>query len=117
MRIAVLASGRGSNLLAILDAVARSAFLELVPPEGALYAFPGVDPGRLPGFDDEALALELLEREHIILVPGSSFNIAERNRFRVTMLPEPAVLADAFARIERQLARCAETGSAQRRVA
>lgn len=102
---------------AIIDAVARSRFLELVPPEGALYAFPGIDPQRLPGFDDEAFALELLEHEHIILVPGSSFNIAERNRLRVTMLPEPAVLADAFARIERQLARCAETGAARRRVA
>ena len=65
----------------------------------------------------QAFALELLEHEHIILVPGSSFNIAERNRFRVTMLPEPAVLADAFARIERQLERCAESGAAQRRVA
>ncbi len=100
---------------AILDGVARSAFLQLVPPQGALYAFPGVDSARLPGFDDEAFALDLLEREHMILVPGSSFNIAARNHFRVTMLPEPAVLQDAFARIERQLERSAE--GAARRVA
>src|SRR5690606_37155821 len=52
---------------AIVDAVARNAFLDLVPPEGALYAFPGVDPQRLPDFDDEAFALELLEHEHITL--------------------------------------------------
>jgi alanine-synthesizing transaminase len=102
---------------AIIDAVAASEFLELVPPAGALYAFPGVDAERLPAFDDEAFALDLLEREHIILVPGSSFNIGARNRFRVTMLPEPDVLADAFARIERELARCAESGAATRRVA
>lgn len=102
---------------AILDAVAASEFLQLVPPAGALYAFPGIDAERLPAFDDEAFALDLLEREHIILVPGSSFNIAARNRFRVTMLPEPGVLADAFARIERELGRCAESGAATRRVA
>ena len=102
---------------AILDAVARSAFLELVPPEGALYAFPGVDPERLPGFDDEAFALSLLEHENIILVPGSSFNIAARNHFRVTMLPQPAVLDTVFAAIERELVRTAEKAGATRRVA
>ncbi len=102
---------------AIMKGVARSEFLHMVPPQGALYAFPGIDVERLPGFDDEAFALDLLENEHIILVPGSSFNVAARNHFRVTMLPEPDVLEDAFARIERQLARTAETAGVERRVA
>lgn len=100
---------------AILDAVAASSFLRVVPPGGALYAFPGVDPERLPDFDDAAFALDLLEAENILLVPGSSFNIAGRNHFRVTLLPEPAQVADAFARIERQLERHAE--GLRRRVA
>jgi len=102
---------------AICDGVARSEFLRMVTPQAALYAFPGVDTERLPGFDDEAFALDLLEHEHVILVPGSSFNIAARNHFRVTMLPEPAVLADVFVRIERTLARLAESVGANRRVA
>ncbi|HEY0178699.1 MAG TPA: aminotransferase class I/II-fold pyridoxal phosphate-dependent enzyme [Dokdonella sp.] len=102
---------------AVVDGVARSRFLTMVPPRGALYAFPGVDPARLPGFDDEAFALELLERESVLLVPGSSFNIAERNRFRVTLLPEPAVVEDVFARIERVLLRIADAPHAKRRVA
>jgi alanine-synthesizing transaminase len=102
---------------AIIDAVARSEFLQLVTPMGALYAFPSVDPERLPEFDDATFALDLLEHEHIILVPGSSFNIAARNHFRLTLLPEPAVLADALARIDRQLQRNAERSDAQRRVA
>ena len=89
----------------------------LVAPQGALYAFPGVDTGRLPGFDDATFALDLLEHEQIILVPGSSFNIAARNHFRLTLLPEPAMLADALARIERQLERTAERTDAKRRVA
>jgi alanine-synthesizing transaminase len=97
---------------AVVDAVARSEFLTLVPPQGALYAFPGVDPARLPAFDDAAFALELLEQEQVLLVPGSSFNIAATNHFRVTLLPEAAVLADAFARIERTLAR--QAGAARR---
>lgn len=101
----------------IRNGVARSEFLKMVTPQAALYAFPGVDPQRLPGFDDEAFALGLLERENIILVPGSSFNIAARNHFRVTMLPEPAVLDAAFAAIERELARTAEKAGAKRRVA
>ncbi|MBC6942248.1 MAG: aminotransferase class I/II-fold pyridoxal phosphate-dependent enzyme [Xanthomonadales bacterium] len=99
----------------VCAAVARSAFLRVVAPQGALYAFPSIDPQRLPEFDDARFALDLLESERILLVPGSSFNIAARNHFRVTLLPEPAVLEDAFARIERQLQRCA--AEATRRVA
>jgi alanine-synthesizing transaminase len=102
---------------AVIDAVARSGFLRMVAPQGALYAFPRVDHERLPAFDDTEFALDLLENEHIILVPGSSFNIAARNHFRLTLLPEPAVLADALARIERQLERTAERTDGKRRVA
>lgn len=90
---------------AVLDAVARSAFLDVVAPAGALYAFPGVAVDRLPDFDDDVFALDLLEHEHVLVVPGSGFNIAERNRFRVTLLPPAEVVADVFARIERTLER------------
>ncbi len=89
----------------VIDACARSAGLRLVSPDGALYAFPGVDPDTCPGFDDHAFALELLEREGVLLVPGSSFNVAYRNHLRLTLLPEAAVMAEVFARIERTLAR------------
>ncbi|MET0225048.1 MAG: aminotransferase class I/II-fold pyridoxal phosphate-dependent enzyme [Dokdonella sp.] len=102
---------------AICNGVARSEFLTIVQPHAALYAFPGVDPQRLPGFDDESFALSLLEHEHINLVPGSSFNIAARNQLRGTMLPAPAVLDDVFVRIERELVRAAEKAGAKRRVA
>ncbi|MEO5622019.1 MAG: aminotransferase class I/II-fold pyridoxal phosphate-dependent enzyme [Dokdonella sp.] len=102
---------------AVCAGVARSEFLSLVAPMGALYAFPSVDPACLPGFDDETFALDLLEHEHVILVPGSSFNMAARNHFRVTLLPEPAVIEDVFARLERALLRCAESAPSRRRVA
>jgi alanine-synthesizing transaminase len=88
---------------AIIDAVARSNYLTLTTPRGALYAFVGVDANKLPGFDDRQFALDLLEHKHVLVAPGTSFNVPYNTHFRVTNLPEPAVLADVFARIEELL--------------
>jgi alanine-synthesizing transaminase len=88
---------------AIVDAVARSKFLTLTPPMGALYAFVGVDAKKLPGFDDRRFAMDLLEHKHVLVAPGTSFNVPYNTHFRVTNLPEPAVLADVFERIEELL--------------
>jgi alanine-synthesizing transaminase len=88
---------------AIVDAVARSRYLTLTPPRGALYAFVGVDTQRLPGFDDRRFAMDLLEHKHVLVAPGSSFNVAYNTHFRVTNLPEPEVLADVFGRMEELL--------------
>jgi len=85
---------------AVIDAVERSAYMELIAPMGAMYAFPSVRADVLPDFDDHRFASELLEQKHILIVPGSSFNIAERNHFRITLLPEAEELASAFARME-----------------
>ena len=68
-----------------------------------MYAFVGVDTGRLPGFDDQAFALELLENEHVLVAPGSSFNVDYANRFRVTILPDTDTLGEVFARMNRVL--------------
>jgi alanine-synthesizing transaminase len=88
---------------AIVDAVARSKYLTLTPPRGALYAFVGVDTRRLPGFDDRRFAMDLLEHKHVLVAPGTSFNVAYNTHFRVTNLPEPGVLADVFSRMEELL--------------
>ncbi|TAN05426.1 MAG: aminotransferase class I/II-fold pyridoxal phosphate-dependent enzyme [Rhodanobacteraceae bacterium] len=93
---------------AVVEGAARSRFLECVTPRGALYAFPSVRADVLPDFDDNAFALRLLEEEHALVVPGSSFNLKDSRHFRITLLPEPAQLADVFARIERVLARMEE---------
>ena len=56
---------------------------------------------RLPGgFDDQRFALDLLERKHVLVAPGSSFNVPYRDHFRVTLLPDSEQMADVFARIE-----------------
>ena len=102
---------------AIIEACAQSRFLELVAPQGALYAFPGVSPAVLPNFDDQAFALNLLEQESVLVVPGTGFNFAARNHFRITLLPQAAQLRDVFARIERTLERMASSGVQERHVA
>ena len=61
--------------------------------------------------------LDLLEHEHVLLVPGSSFNVPYRNRFRVTLLPDAAMLREAFVRIGRALDRAADRAGVSRHVA
>ena len=95
----------------LLDFVAQSEYLDLVAPDGALYAFPGINLGRLPAFDDHQFALDLLEQEQVLVVPGSSFNLACRNHLRLTLLPEAEVMGDVLIRIERQLRRLEQAGA------
>ena len=88
---------------AILDGVARSKYLRLSRPMGALYSFVEVRGDVLPDFDDQEFALELLESKHVLVAPGVSFNYPKRNFFRITNLPEPQVLATVFPRMEELL--------------
>jgi alanine-synthesizing transaminase len=85
---------------AVIEGVARSRYLRLQPPQGAMYAFPGVDPERLPAFHDRRFALELLEKKHVLIAPGSSFNVPYRDHFRITTLPDERQMAVVFERIE-----------------
>jgi alanine-synthesizing transaminase len=93
---------------AILTAIRASRFLYLHPPEGAMYAFVGVLTRELPDFDDQRFALDLLEQKHVLVAPGVSFNIPYRTHFRITNLPQPAVLGEVFARIESLLSAYAQ---------
>ncbi|MFP7722350.1 aminotransferase class I/II-fold pyridoxal phosphate-dependent enzyme [Lysobacter sp. A3-1-A15] len=95
---------------AVIASVAQSAHLSLVAPAGALYAFPSVVGAAAAGFDDHAFALELLETQDVLVVPGSSFNVPWRDHFRVTLLPEPDQLREVFQRIDRVLQRRVDAG-------
>jgi alanine-synthesizing transaminase len=90
---------------AAIECCETSRFLDLVAPAGALYAFPSFRRELLPHLDDHRFALELLEQEHVLIVPGSSFNVRYRNHFRITLLPEADTLREVFTRIEGALAR------------
>ncbi|MGO1072461.1 pyridoxal phosphate-dependent aminotransferase [Lysobacter sp. CA199] len=102
---------------AVIDAVQASEHLDLVVPAGALYAFPAVTGAAAQGFDDHKFALELLETEDVLVVPGSSFNVPYRNHFRVTLLPQPSDVREVFGRIERVLDRYAARSQGQRAAA
>jgi alanine-synthesizing transaminase len=88
---------------AILDGVAKSKYLEVSAPRGAIYAFIGVKSGVLPGFVDQQFAMDLLEHKHVLLAPGTSFNTPYKTHFRITTLPTAEVLEDVFARVEELL--------------
>lgn len=93
---------------AVIEACEASEHLDLVAPAGALYAFPAVVGDAARGFDDHNFALDLMETEGVLVVPGSSFNVPYRHHFRVTLLPEAATMREVFARIDRALSRRAE---------
>ncbi len=93
---------------AILEACDKSKYMTANAPKGAMYAFVRVDDKKIPGFDDQEFALRLLERERVLIAPGSSFNVPYRNHFRITLLPDARQMADVFARIERVLEEYAE---------
>jgi alanine-synthesizing transaminase len=88
---------------AILEGVAKSKYLQVHAPRGAIYAFIGVKDGALPAFDDQQFAMDLLEYKHVLLAPGTSFNAHYNTHFRITNLPRPEVLADVFRRMEELL--------------
>ena len=85
---------------AIIDRVAASEYLSVQAPMGAMYAFVRLDPRFEGKLDDQAFALELLEKHHVLVAPGSSFNTIYTDHFRVTTLPDTDALDIVFDRIE-----------------
>ena len=85
---------------AVIDGVNNSKFMSLVEPDGAMYAFPAIDTSLFSSFDDQAFAMELLEKKHVLIAPGSSFNVPYRNHFRLTTLPTDRKMQTVFERME-----------------
>jgi len=102
---------------AIIECVNRSKYLRLKAPQGAMYSFVEVRSDVLPQFDDQRFAMELLEQKHVLVAPGVSFNVPYRNHFRITNLPEAAVLTQVFERIEELLDGGVESNQGQARTA
>jgi hypothetical protein len=86
---------------AILDRVRENfAWLaasgaDVLPAEGGWYAVL-----RLPdGFVDDALALDLLARNDVVVHPGYFYDFAEPSFAVVSLLPEPAILREGITRL------------------
>ncbi|AHW64236.1 Aspartate aminotransferase [Corynebacterium glyciniphilum AJ 3170] len=92
--------GRLARQRDVVDtALNRMDGVSCVTPRGALYAFPRLDPGVHDIRDDERLVMDLLEREHILLVHGTGFNWPTPDHLRIVLLPEEKVLATAMERM------------------
>jgi alanine-synthesizing transaminase len=70
-----------------------------VKPQGAIYLFPRLDPEVFAISDDVALVLDILEREKILLVQGSAFNIKDKQHLRIVFLPREDELRQAIGQI------------------
>jgi len=88
---------------AIIDGVNNSKFMSLCEPDGAMYAFPAINTELFETFDDQKFAMELLEKQHVLIAPGSSFNVPYRNHFRLTTLPTGRKMRTVFERMEEVL--------------
>jgi alanine-synthesizing transaminase len=62
-----------------------------------------VDTSKRPDFSDQKFALDLLERKHVLVAPGTSFNVPYRDHFRITLLPDEETMAQVFGRMEELL--------------
>ena len=74
-----------------------------VKPTGAIYTFPRLDPNVHPVKNDVKFVLDLLEREKILLVQGSGFNIKDTQHFRLVFLPRVDELQIAMGKLARFL--------------
>lgn len=88
---------------AVTDAVAQSRYLSVQQPQGAMYAFIRLGESLTGKLDDRTFALELLEKKHVLVAPGSSFNTPYSDHFRITTLPDPEQINDVFTRIDELL--------------
>jgi alanine-synthesizing transaminase len=95
---------------ALLAAVASSEYLSLVKPMGAMYGFVRVNQQLVPQFDDQRFAFDLLEQKHVLVAPGTSFNVSYRDHFRTTFLPDHKQINDVFGRVHELLAEYAKDG-------
>jgi alanine-synthesizing transaminase len=92
---------------AVIDRVSASPYLSMQKPMGAMYAFIKLHERLAKKLDDRAFALELLESKHVLVAPGSSFNTAYTDHFRITTLPDTDTINLVFDRIETLLSQYA----------
>lgn len=84
---------------ATVSELAKIDGLSFVKNDAAFYMFPKLDIKKFNITDDRKFARDLLHATHILLVPGSGFDWAEPDHFRIVMLPEAEELRSAMRRM------------------
>ncbi|MBO1255707.1 pyridoxal phosphate-dependent aminotransferase [Alteromonas sp. 5E99-2] len=74
--------------------------ISCVKPKGAMYCFARVDEKKFNIHDDQKMIFDLLNKEKILLVHGSAFNLTDGCYFRLVFLPHTDVLKPALDKIE-----------------
>ena len=67
-----------------------------VKNHAAFYLFPKLDVKRFNITNDKQFAFDYLHEKHVMIIPGSGFNWAKPDHFRIVMLPEPAQITKAM---------------------
>lgn len=84
-------------------ALDRIPGLSYVKNHAAFYLFPRVDAERFNIRSDKQFAMDVLHGTNVLFIPGSGFDWAEPDHFRLVMLPEAAVIEKAIDDIGRFL--------------
>lgn len=88
---------------AVCNALDEIPGISYVKNHAAFYLFPRIDAARFHITDDRQFALDVLHATHVLFIPGSGFDWAEPDHFRLVMLPQPDEIGDAIHRIGRFL--------------
>ena len=84
-----------------LVAAANRLGLELIPPEGAFYGFI-----RLPepaGLDSLAFCERLIEKRHVVTVPGRAFGESGEGWVRISWVGDPTTVEEGLRRMKLEL--------------
>ena len=73
--------------------------ISYVKNKAAFYLFPKLDVKKFNITSDKQFASDLLDACNILIVPGSGFDWAEPDHFRIVMLPKPEDLREAMTRM------------------
>jgi len=73
--------------------------ISYVKNHAAFYLFPKIDAKRFNITSDRQFAMDVLHGTNILFIPGSGFDWAEPDHFRLVMLPEAPVIYDAMLRM------------------
>ncbi len=82
--------------LEVLDTIDGISYVKNV---AAFYLFPRLDTKKFNITSDKQFAKDLLLATNILVVPGSGFDWAQPDHFRLVMLPEAPILHDAMVRL------------------
>ena len=88
---------------ATLEALDTIDGISYIKNKAAFYLFPKLDVKKFGITSDKVFARDLLKATNILIVPGSGFDWAEPDHFRIVMLPEAPQLKEAMLRMGRFL--------------